>query len=129
VRKTTAGSASLTDTFDLSGAGDGGRGDTVLVEVTPNDGTADGSPATESASVANTPPTATVALSPGAPKTDELVTATATKGDADGDTVTLTYVWKVNGATVKTTSGSATLTDTLDLAQAGNGDKGQTVSV
>ena len=43
--------------------------------------------------------------------------------------MTFTYVWKVNGTTVKTTPGSSNLTDTLDLSQAGNGDTGQTVSV
>ena len=127
--KTTSGSTSLTDTLKLALAGNGDKGETVSVEVTANDGLSDGNTATDSVLVANTAPTATVALAPAAPKTDELLTATATKADADGDGVTLTYVWKVDGATVKTTSGSASLTDTLDLAQAGNGDKGQTVSV
>ncbi|MGE5690197.1 MAG: OmpL47-type beta-barrel domain-containing protein [Pseudomonadota bacterium] len=127
--KTTPGTSSPTDTLDLSQPGNGGRGDTITVEATPNDGTADGTAVTDSETVANSAPTATVALSPGAPTTNELVTAAATTGDLDGDTVTLTYVWKVDGTTVKTTSGSSSLTDTLDLAQAGNGDKGQTVSV
>ena len=38
-----ANSASLTDTFDLSVAGNGDAGDVVSVEVTPNDGTVSGS--------------------------------------------------------------------------------------
>ena len=127
--KTTAGSSSLTDTLDLGQAGNGDKGETVSVEVTPNDGSADGSAASDSEVVGNTAPTATVSLAPAPPATDDVVTATATRGDADGDTVTLTYVWKVDGATVKTTAGSSSLTDTLDLGQAGNGDKGETVSV
>ena len=77
-------------------------------------------------------PTATVSLSPNTattPKTNDTLTATATKSDPDGDTVTLTYVWK-NGATVvKTTTASASLTDTLDLSLAGNGDKGDVITV
>ncbi len=38
--------------------------------------------------------------------------------------MTLTYVWKLNGATVKTTAASSSLTDTLDLSttSAANGD-------
>jgi fibronectin type 3 domain-containing protein len=43
--------------------------------------------------------------------------------------VLLTYVWR-NGATVvKTTSNTASHTDTLDLSVAGNGNKGQVISV
>ena len=42
VRKTTSNSSSLTDTFDLSQAGNGNNGDTITVEVTPNDGTTNG---------------------------------------------------------------------------------------
>ena len=47
---------------------------------------------------ANTAPTATVGLSPSSPTTNATVTATATKNDADGNPVSLTFVWKVNGA-------------------------------
>ena len=39
VKKTTSASSSLTDTFDLSQAGNGDVGDAITVEVTPNDGT------------------------------------------------------------------------------------------
>ena len=74
-------------------------------------------------------PSATVVLTPAGPGTNATLTATATKADADGDPVSLTYVWKVNGATRRTfTSGSA-LTDTFDLSVAGNGDPGDVVRV
>ena len=129
VKKTTAASAGLTDTFDLSIAGNGNKGDTITVEATPNDGTVDGSVATASASVANSAPGAGVTLNAAAPKTNDVLTATATKTDADGDLVTLTYVWKVNGSVKKTTAASAGLTDTFDLSIAGNGDKGDTITV
>ena len=56
-RKTTAGSASLTDTFDLSLAGNGDAGDVVSVEVTPSDGTASGSLASAQVTVAASGPT------------------------------------------------------------------------
>ncbi len=129
VKKTTSGSSSLTDTFDLSQAGNGDKGNTITVEVTPNDGAANGSTVNDTATVANTAPSATVSLNDHSPKTNDTLTATATKADADGDTVTLTYVWKVNGVVKKTTSGSSSLADTFDLSQPGNGDLGDTITV
>ena len=61
------------------------------------------------------------------------LTATATRADADGDPVSLRYVWKVNGTVkrdvTKTSGTSADLTDSLDLSVAGNGDRGDSVSV
>ena len=56
-RKTTANSSSLTDTFDLSLAGNGDAGDVVSVEVTPSDGTASGSLASAQVTVAASGPT------------------------------------------------------------------------
>ena len=96
--------------------------------VTPNDGFVEGAPVTTAAvTIADTAPVATVSLDDQTPSTNAVLTATATGSDVDA--VTFTYVWKVNGTTVKTTPGSSNLTDTLDLSQAGNGDTGQTVSV
>ncbi len=77
----------------------------------------------------NRAPTATVDLSPTSPTTNQVLTATATKADADGDAAKLTFVWKNGTTVVKTTSGTMALTDTLDLSLAGNGDKGDVISV
>ncbi len=77
----------------------------------------------------NRAPTATVELSPSAPKTNQTLTATATKADADNDDVTLTFVWKNGNTVVKQTDASTGLTDTLDLSQTGNGNKGDTITV
>src|SRR5439155_17679879 len=91
------------------------KGDVVSVEATPTDAPGlSGTLKSNTVTVANTPPTATVLLNDHSPKTNDTLTATATKADVDGDTVTLTYVWKVNGVIKKTTSGSGSLTDTLD---------------
>src|SRR4029079_7733809 len=111
---------SLTDTLDLSQAGNGDKGDLITVTVTPNAASADGALASDSATVADTAPTATVSLNTASPKTNDTLTATATKSDADGDNVTLTYVWKVGTTVVQTTSNTSSLTDTLDLSVAGN---------
>ena len=54
VKQTTAGSSSLTDTFDLGPSGNGDPGDVVAVAVTPNDGIANGSPASASVTVVST---------------------------------------------------------------------------
>jgi VCBS repeat-containing protein len=94
-----------------------------------NDGTLDSNIATVTIMVTNSAPTVTVALNNSAPLTNDTLTATATSLDADGDPVTLTYVWKVNGSVVKTTAGTTATSDTLDLSTAGNGNRGDTVSV
>ena len=45
----------------------------------------------------NRPPIATVRLDASTPEKHDILIATATKADADGDPVRLTFVWKVNG--------------------------------
>ncbi len=117
-------------TLDLSVAGNGDKGDAIALRVTASDGVATSVPRTSSSMlVLNSAPVATVSLNDHSPGTNATLTATATRSDADADAVTLSYVWKVNGTTRKTTAGSTALTDTLDLSQAGNGDPGDTVTV
>lgn len=58
VVKTTANSANLTDTLDLSVAGNGDKNDVITVEITPNDGTLDGDLVSVQATIANTAPLA-----------------------------------------------------------------------
>lgn len=129
--KTTSNTTSLTDTLDLSQPGNGDRGQVVTVEVTPSDGAVTGTAVTANATVANTVPTAgAVTLTPPVPAVGDTVTATvASVADVDGQTVTLTYVWRVDGTVVKTTTATASLTDTLNLAEVGNGQRGQVVTV
>ncbi len=116
-------------TLNLATAGNGDKGDVIRVRVTASDASLTSTPVTSSpVTVLNTVPTASVSLDDHAPSTNATLTATATKADVDGDTVGLTYVWKVNGTTRQTTTTSS-LTDTFDLSVAGNGNNGQTVSV
>ena len=107
--KQTFVSTALTDSFNLSVPGNGDKGDTIVVAVTPNDGIVSGAAVTDTATVADTPSVATVVLNEHAPLTNDLLIATATKSDADGDPVSLTFVWTVDG-TVKRTFTSATAT-------------------
>jgi fibronectin type 3 domain-containing protein len=117
-------------TLGLSAVGHGDKGDQIAVEVTANDGNTDsGALASDTVTVINTAPAATVALDDHTPRTDALLTATATKRDADGDSVSLTFVWKTDGVIKRTLTSATALSDTFDLSVAGNGDAGQTVSV
>lgn len=77
------------------------RGDTVGVNVIPHDGRIDGNGATKAASVivANSPPTIeTATLAPTAPRTNDILSATFTTADRDGDNVTVAFQWQVAGA-------------------------------
>ncbi|MFM7148315.1 MAG: peptidylprolyl isomerase [Gemmataceae bacterium] len=70
--------------------------------------------------VQNRAPSATVVFDKADPKTNDILKANVTRTDPDGDPVKLTYVWKVNGVAVKTTSNTSTTNDTLDLGQVYN---------
>src|SRR4029079_18264085 len=66
--------------------------------------------------------TATVA--PASPTTGQTLTASFTAHDAEGDPLTPSYQWTKNGTNI-----SGATTSTLDLALAGNGDKGDLIRV
>jgi len=127
VRRTTVG-ANATDSFDLAVAGNGDRGDTVGVAVTVSDGSLESGPASANATVVNTPPLASVSLTPAAPTTNKLLSAAATASDADGDQLRYSFTWRVNGAVRRTSSGSNPM-DSLDLGLAGNGSRGDAIVV
>lgn len=114
--KTISATSNLTDTLDLSTLSEDAVGQVVTVSVTPNDGTTNGTAVTATRTIStNSAPTATVTLSPASPTVTSTLTATATTSDTNGQTVKLTYVWKVGTTEVKRTENSSNLTDTLDL--------------
>ena len=127
IRRTTSGS-SATDSLDLGLAGNGDRGDAVLVEMVASDGALQSGVATATATVVNSAPAVSLALNPASPATNAVVTATASASDADQDVLSFSFTWKVNGAVRKTTSG-ASLSDTFDLSVAGNGNHGDVIDV
>ena len=99
------------------------RDDSVTCTVTPNDGLDDGDPVTSDAVlVVNGLPEAQVALSPTAPGTEETLTAEVSTSDVDGDGVSVSYVWSVDGVEVSGET-DATLDGALYF------DKDQTVQV
>lgn len=123
VATTTTGSLSGIVYFD--------RGDTVEVDVTPNDGTDDGSPMSSSAlTVVNTPPEAPeLEFDPSDPGAgvDAIVCDIDTASyDADGDAVTYTFTWTADGAAypsaVSGATGPTTSTYTNDTIPAADTD-------
>ncbi|MEY3212375.1 MAG: hypothetical protein RIT28_2856, partial [Pseudomonadota bacterium] len=76
------------------------KGQTVVCLATPTDGTSSGTAVTSNTvTVLNTAPTLTsVSISPSSPTASSTLTCTPSGGaDVDGDTVSYTYAWTVNG--------------------------------
>jgi len=98
------------------------RGAAIYVVVTPTDDTLAGAPvASDVATAVNSAPVANaVTLSSAAPATNDTLSVTVSGTDADGDVLTWTYAWYVDGAPAG--SGST-------LSGASAFDKGETVWV
>ncbi len=110
-----ADSSIISWTINGSAAGTGAtlsggfvRGDVVSCSVTPFDGTDSGTAASDSITISNAKPVvSSVSLTPSPAYTDSTLScAVAASSDADGDTLTYTYAWYVNSATVGVTSSS-----------------------
>jgi len=87
------------------------KGDAVTCTVTPNDGTASGTPVvSNTVTIRNTAPSvASATLSPSTAYETSTLTCTAgSTSDVDGDTVTVSYGWIVNGSTSLATSSTLT---------------------
>jgi hypothetical protein len=91
-------------------AGNAAKGDTVVCSVEADDAEDTGNTATASTTLQNSAPTTpVVSISPSAPvaQTDDLVCSIDTAStDADGDTVTYTFMWEVG--TVSWTGSTST---------------------
>lgn len=82
------------------------RGDSVICEVVPNDGSSSGSTVTSNTvTIRNTAPTLTgVSLSPTTAYVNTtLACASGSTADGDGDSVSVSYGWTINGATSSAT--------------------------
>jgi hypothetical protein len=114
-------------TLDLGVAGHGNLGDQIAVDVTAHDGHGGTSPvvhASQSITGTNAAPVpGTAAVSPAPARTDQTLTATPSSFvERDGEAITYSYRWLRNGTPIAGATAS-----TLDLAQAGNGDRGDTL--
>lgn len=93
--------ASTTSTLPASATT---RGETWRVVVTPSDALQDGPSGEASVAVDNTTPVVAAAtLTPATAYTDDTLTAAATTTDADGDPVSVTWTWYVDGVAVGAT--------------------------
>jgi hypothetical protein len=96
----------------LDGASYFDKGQSVYVVVTPNDGTVDGTSGTSSTvTVLNSAPTAPVVeITPSEAEEGDDLTCTVLTGsaDADGDSVTSTFAWDVDGVGYSDASDTAT---------------------
>jgi hypothetical protein len=95
----------------LDGATAFGKGDSITVTVTPTDGTLTGTPRTSPAVIVtnSTPSLVSVGLAPTTAYEITTLNCTPAGGaDADGDTVSYTYAWTVNGTTIAATGASLT---------------------
>jgi hypothetical protein len=108
--------------LDLTRAGTGDRGDTLTVRVTVTDRHGGSVSATGSVLIANAAPSVIVSLDNTAPRTNDVLRATASGTDADGDAVNFTYQWSRNGTAVPGATSA-----TLDLAA--SGDRGDLITV
>ena len=73
------------------------NGDVITCRATPNDGSTNGSFSELDITIANTPPVVSlVSLSPLAVYTNDILTATVTATDPDGDPLLYTYNWYIN---------------------------------
>jgi len=98
--------------------------------ITVTDGTAPAATDTFTWTVEAAPPTNTapvvdsVVIDQAAPRTNDVLTATVTAHDIDGDPLTFTYQWTRNGTNISDATGS-----TLDLSGAGHGNKGDQIAL
>jgi len=76
------------------------KGDSWRVVVTPDDGHTTGDAAEASVTVVNGDPTLSVSLSPASVDTNGTLTAVSTSSDPDGDTLSLSWLWRVSGRVV-----------------------------
>jgi cyclophilin family peptidyl-prolyl cis-trans isomerase len=116
--------------LDLSTINGLTTGDEITVEVTPNDGKVDGLTFSASVIIANSAPVInSVTFAPDPPTSTDNLVATVNVSDDDMDSLTLTYVWKVNGSVVQTTPDTTSLTDELALSGLVTLSNGDTITV
>ncbi|RYX83421.1 hypothetical protein EON83_14625 [bacterium] len=113
-------------TLDLSKPGNGDNGDSISVLIKARDYSAASAPLTsDSVAIGNNGPSITsLSVTPTAPGTNDLLTATATAVDPDGDAIHFVYVWYKNGVKINGEENA-----TLDLSKPGNGDSGDQITV
>jgi len=113
---TVRGTAAGTGATLLSGTH--ARGDGVTCTVTPHDGTDAGTPVADNVVVDNTAPTlSAVSITPTGPATNDSLTASVSASDLDGDSLTASYTWYVDGVAVAASGSTLSGTTWFDKGQ------------
>ncbi len=101
-------------------AGAFAKGDGVTCTVTPHDGTDAGAPVNASVVIGNQAPgLASVTLGPsGTPTTNSTITASYSASDPDGDSLTPSYTWYVDGVATSATGSTLSGVSWFDKDQA-----------
>lgn len=99
------------------------HGDLIEVSVTPDDGTTLGAPLSASLTVGNTAPTLSATLLPTSPSAGDALTCVLGASDVDGEALTATLSWTVDG--LAWTGSTATTTWTGDTIPAGEAQGGE----
>ena len=99
-------------TTDTVAASFTAKGQVWRVVVSATDGTLASDEVTAEVTIENAAPTVTVAIQPASAGANDNLTAVATPIDADGDPVTLRYVWRVDTAVSPRTDAVIPATDT-----------------
>ena len=63
------------------------------------------------------------------PGTGQVLTATVDRPEGAGDASSITFTWKVNGTVRRIFTSTTAVSDSFDLSLAGNGDKGDVITV
>ncbi len=129
LRNGTAIGGATGRTLDLSQPGNGDLGDRIDVDVRAVDSSGAASPAARGGQDVTgtnaTPVEGTVTVAPQSPRTNQTLTASpAGFTEPDGEPLTYNYRWLRNGTPI-----AGATSATLDLSQAGNGDRGDAVRV
>ncbi len=114
IRWTVDGSpAPAYDNSTIVPGGATSAGEVWAVEVLPNDGGQDGAPATDSVTIGNQPPVLyAVSILPLAPaEGDDVVATPGGTSDPEGDAVTVSVAWFVNGVDSGVTGNTLTSAD------------------
>jgi len=110
----------------LSGATYFDKGQDVYVEATPNDGTEDGATVSSgTVNVLNSPPNApSISISPSEPTADDdlLCTVDTASTDEDGDSVSYSFVWTVDGASYSGATTTVLTGDTVPSVDTGHAE-------
>ena len=117
-------------TYSLSVHDYGDKGDVISIRATVTDQLGSWrTVATATAVVADSAPGIEgLALNDPTPTSRDVLVATVSPYDVDGDAITLTYEWTVNGVSRRISTSSAS-SDAFDLGPKGNGDNGDVVTV